>query len=226
MYKCISHKCVSRPSSVVRRPSSVFFCTYVFAVFCILSSVCCLFTVGCEEARMLPPEQQVRVLRQENRQLQDQLQQAKLEDEQLKKQVQVISGLPKDRFDSLYDLKEVKLTRYTNIYDKDKDGRKKMLIVYIQPLDAEDNKIKAGGAVDVQLWDLSKESDKAMLAKWHVEPNELKKLWFDTVLTSNYRLAFDVNDIVKSFDKPLTVKVTFTDYLSGKVFEEQKVIKP
>ncbi len=65
-----------------------------------------------------------------------------------------------------------------------------------------------------------------MLAKWHVKPDELKKLWFDTVLTSNYRLAFDVNDIVKSFDKPLTVKVTFTDYLSGKVFEEQKIIKP
>ena len=220
------YKCVSRPSSVVRCPSSLFFCTYVFAVFCILSSVFCLFTVGCEEARMLPPEQQILALKRENRQLQDQLQQAKLEEEQLKKQVQVVSGLPQDRLSSLYDLKKIKLTRYTNLYDKDKDGKKRMLIVYIQPIDAEDNKIKAAGTVDVQLWDLSKESDKSLLAKWRVEPNELKKLWFDTVITSNYRLAFDVNDIVKNFDRPLTVKVTFTDYLSGKVFEEQKVIKP
>jgi seryl-tRNA synthetase len=185
-----------------------------------------LFAAGCEEARMLPPAEQIRALRQENRQLQNQLQQAQSQNEQLKKQVQVISGLPQDKLNSLYDLKKIKLTRYTNLYDKDKDGKKKMLIVYIQPIDAEDNKVKAGGAADVQLWDLSKESDKSLLAKWHVEPNELKKLWFDTVLTSNYRLAFDVNDIVKSFDRPLTVKVTFTDYLSGKVFEEQKVIKP
>jgi seryl-tRNA synthetase len=185
-----------------------------------------LFAAGCEEARMLTPEQQILALKRENRQLQDQLQQAKLEDEQLKKQVQGISGLPQDRLSSLYDLKKIKLTRYTNIYDEDKDGKKKMLIVYIQPIDAEDNKVKAGGAVDVQLWDLSKESDKSLLAKWHVGPAELKKLWFDAVLTSNYRLAFDVNDIAKNFDRPLTVKVTFTDYLSGKVFEEQKVIKP
>jgi hypothetical protein len=182
--------------------------------------------MGCEEARMLPPDEQIRVLKQENRQLQDQLEQAKLEEEQLKKQVQIVSGLPQDRWSSLYDLKKIKLTRYTNIYEKDKDGKKRMLIVYIQPIDTEDNKIKAAGTVDVQLWDLSKESDKSLLAKWHVEPNELKKLWFDTVITSNYRLMFDVNDVVKNFDRPLTVKVTFTDYLSGKVFEEQKVIKP
>jgi hypothetical protein len=185
-----------------------------------------LFAAGCGDSGKLTPEQQIRALKRENRQFQNQLQQAESQNQQLKKQVQVISGLPQDKFDSLYDLKTIKLTRYTNFYDKDKDGRKEKLIVYVQPVDVEDDKVKAGGTVDVQLWDLSKESDKSLLGQWHVKPDELKKLWFDTVLTSNYRLAFDVNDIVKSFDKPLTVKVTFTDYVSGKVFEEQKVIKP
>ena len=42
----------------------------------------------------------------------------------------------------------------------------------------------------------------------------------------NYRLTFDITDKVTSFDEPLTVKVTFTDYLSGKVFKKQKVINP
>jgi hypothetical protein len=214
MYKCISHKHISQATS------------HPFTVFCFLSSVFCLFTAGCEGSGKLTPEQQIRALKRENRQLHEQLLQAESQNQQLKKQVQVISGLPQDKFDSLYDLKEVKLTRYTNFYDKDKDGKKETLLVYLQPVDAEDNKIKAGGTVDVQLWDLSKESDKSLLRQWHVKPDELKKLWFDTVLTSNYRLAFDVNDIVKSFDRPLVVKVTFTDYLSGKVFEEQKIIKP
>ncbi|GAI66166.1 unnamed protein product, partial [marine sediment metagenome] len=31
---------------------------------------------------------------------------------------------------------------------------------------------------------------------------------------------------IDEFEEPLTVKVTFTDYLAGKVFTEQKVIKP
>jgi hypothetical protein len=181
---------------------------------------------GCESSDRLAPAEKIRALRQEKRQLQNQLEQSESQNQQLKKQVQVISGLPEDKFESLYELKKIRLTRYTNLYDKDKDGKKEKLIVYIQPIDTENDKIKAGGAVDVQLWDLNKESDKALLRQWHVGPDELKKLWFDTVITVNYRLAFDVADIVESFEEPLTVKVTFTDYLSGKVLTEQKVIKP
>jgi hypothetical protein len=39
-------------------------------------------------------------------------------------------------------------------------------------------------------------------------------------------LTFDVADKITGDEKALVVKVTFTDYPSGKVFEEQKVIKP
>jgi len=217
MSKCVSHKCISRLSSVVRLLSSALLCTCAFVL---------LFAAGCESSSRLTPAEQIRILRREKRQLQNQLEQSKSQNQQLKKQVQVISGLPEDKFESLYELKKIKLTRYTNLYDKDKDGRKEKLIVYIQPIDTENDKIKAGGAVDVQLWDLNKKGDEALLGEWHVGPDELKKLWFDTFLFINYRLAFDVADIVENSDEPLTVKVTFTDYLSGKVFKEQKVIKP
>ena len=220
MKKCVSHKCISRLSSVVRLLSSAFLCTCALVL---------LFAAGCESSSRLTPAEQIRALRQEKRQLERQLEQSKSQNQQLKKQVQVISGLPEDKFESLYELKKIKLTRYTNLYDKDKDGKKEKLIVYIQPIDTENDKIKAGGAVDVQLWDLNKKGDEALLGEWHVGPDELKKLWFDTFLFINYRLAFDVADIVESFDSAaggLTVKVTFTDYLSGKVFKEQKVIKP
>jgi hypothetical protein len=64
-----------------------------------------------------------------------------------------------------------------------------------------------------------------MLGQWKVETDELKKVWFKTLVTINYRLTFDVADIVETLEEPLTVKVTFTDYLTGKVFNEQKVIK-
>ncbi len=217
MSKCVSHNRINRLSSVVRLLSSAFLCTCALVL---------LFAAGCESSSRLTPAEQIRALRQEKRQLQNQLEQSKSQNQQLKKQVQVVSGLPEDKFESLYELKKIKLTRYTNLYDKDKDGRKEKLIVYIQPIDTENDKIKAGGAVDVQLWDLDKKGDEALLGEWHVGPDELKKLWFDTFLFINYSLAFDVTDIVENFDEPLTVKVTFTDYLSGKVFKEQKAIKP
>jgi len=80
--------------------------------------------------------------------------------------------------------------------------------------------------VEVQLWDLSKSDSQALLGQWHVKADELKQNWFSTLIKGNYRLMFDVADKVENFEEPLTVKATFTDYLTGKVFKEQRVIKP
>jgi len=197
-----------------------------FSIFCLLFSVFC-FAAGCEDAGSKSPlTEQISTLRREKIQLTHQIEQSETEKEQLKKQIQVLSNLPEDRLENIYRPQRIKITRYTNLYDKDKDGRKEKLIVYIQPIDEEGDIVKASGAVDVQLWDLNKEDGQALLGQWHVKPNELKKLWFATLITINYRLTFDVADKIDKFEEPLTVKVTFTDYLTGRVFEEQMVIKP
>lgn len=194
----------------------------IIAIACFLA-----VTAGCENgAKSSPLAQKLETLRLEKKQLTQQVEQQKSEARQLKKQVQVLSGLEENKLENLYSLQKIKVTRYTGLYDKDKDGKKEKLIVYIQPIDEEGDIVKATGAVDVWLWDLSKKSEQALLGKWHVEAKELKKEWFATLITINYRLVFDVADKVETFEEPLTVKVAFTDYLSGKVFKEQKVIKP
>jgi len=193
-------------------------------------AVCLLVAAaGCEStgSQKIPPAKQIQTLKQEKKQLKHQIEQSKAEAEQLKKQLQILSDLPPEaKFENLYHLQKIKITRYTNLYDKDKDGKKEKLIVYIQPIDEEGDIVKATGAVDVQLWDLNKENGQALLGQWQVKPDELKKLWFATLITINYRLTFDVTDKVTGDEEALTVKVTFTDYLTGKVFTEQKVIKP
>jgi len=199
--------------------------------FCLLSCVFCLCVVaGCENANSIrtPLVEQIGNLTEQNKQLENQLEQTRAENKQLTKQMHVLSGLPEEvKGENVYRLEKIEIGKYTGFFDKDDDGTKEKLIVYIQPIDEEGDIIKATGAVDVQLWDLdSSEADQALLGQWHVEPGELKKLWFATIVTINYRLTFDIADKVKSFDEPLTAKVTFTDYLSGKVFKEQKVIKP
>jgi len=200
-------------------------------IFCFLFSVLCLlsFIGGCENANSIktPLVEQIGNLTEQKTQLENQLEQTRVENKQLKKQMHVLSGLPEQvKGENLYRLGKIVIGGYTGFFDKDKDGEKEKLIVYIQPIDEEGDIIKAGGTVDVQLWDLNKEEGQALLGQWHVESGKLKKLWFATLITINYRLTFDIADKVKSFDEPLTVKVTFTDYLSGKVFKEQKLIKP
>ncbi len=200
-----------------------------YTLYAILAGCLLTFLPGCANAgsRRALLTKKINTLRQEKTELTYQIKQVKTENKQLKKQLHVLSGLPAEvKLESLYDLQRIKISKYTNLYDKDKDAQYETLIVYIQPIDEEGDVVKATGAVDVQLWNLNKKDGQALLGQWHVGPNELKKLWFATIITINYRLTFEIADKVESFEEPLTVKVTFTDYLAGKVFKEQRVIKP
>ena len=192
--------------------------------FCILI----FFVAGCQKADEGPSlAVQIEELTLEKAQLQEQIEQSKSENEQLKKQLQTLSGLPEGvRLENMYSLEKIKLGRLSGFFDKDKDGKRETLIVYVTPIDKDGDGIKAAGSMNVQLWDLNKPENEAMLGEWDVPPGELKKVWFKTIMAVNYRLTFDISDKVESFDEPLTAKVSFTDYLSGKVFKDQRVIKP
>lgn len=194
----------------------------------ILAGCLVAIVTGCENGNSKSPlKEEINTLKQERRELSRQVEQSAKEIEQLEGRVRVLSELPAGaKAENIYRIQSVKIARFTNLYDKDKDGRYDRLIVYIQTIDEEGDVVKATGAVDIQLWDLNKEADKAMLGQWHVGAGELKKLWFDTIVAANYKFSFDVADKITEFKEPLTVKVKFTDYLTGKVFDEQKVIEP
>lgn len=199
--------------------SSILLFAFCFLIF---------FVVGCQQADEGPDlALQVEKLTQETAQLQEEIDQSKSENKQLKEQLEILSGLPEDvRLENMYSLERIKLGRLSGFFDKDDDDKIETLIVYVTPYDKDGDGIKATGSMNVQLWNLNKSKDEALLAEWDVPPGELKKIWFKTILAVNYRLTFDVSDTVESFDEPLTAKVTFTDYLSGKVFKDQRVIEP
>ncbi len=200
--------------------------------FCLLTSVFCLLVLaaGCKNADTGTPGLTIQVerLSREKTRLQSQLEQSKTENERLKKQMETLAALPKDQRE-LWSIQRIEIGRLSDLHDKNKDGQKEKLVVYVQPIDQDGDTVKSPGEVQVQLWDLNKKGGQALLAEWHVGPDQLKKLWLTALLAGNYKLTFDVADKVELFKSApggLTVKVAFTDYLTGKTFQEQKVIKP
>lgn len=173
-----------------------------------------------------PLELKVRDLEREKVELTGQLEQSRIAIEQLQTQVRALSALPEDERESLYALRAVRITGLTDFYDKDEDGRREKLIVYLKPVDHDGDIIKAAGTVRVQLWNLNNSGDQALLGEWQIPPAELRKLWFDTLVSANYRLTFDAPMSVQTLAQPLTVQVTFTDCLRGQTFTTQQLIEP
>ena len=169
---------------------------------------------------------QIEQLSNQNSDLEHKIKQAESENEQLKNQIRVLSDLPEDvKLSELNNIQAVKVCGLTNLYDTNDDGKYDSLIVYIQPVDEYGDRIKVTGSVDVQLWDLNKPENQSLIGQWQAGPDVLKKHWIE-LLVINYRLTFELAEPIENFSEPLTVKVKFTDYMSGRVFNEQKVITP
>jgi hypothetical protein len=182
---------------------------------------------GCQLSREVQLTEQIEDLQQEKVKLLTQIEQSETEKRKLKGQILILTDVRTDvNLEDLYTLQRVKIHKYTGFYDKDDDGKTEKLIVYIQPIDKNGDIIKVPGAADVELWDLNKEQSQAKLGQWSVGLNELQKNWFTTLIKGNYRLMFDIAEKALDFTQPLTVKVTFTDYLTGREFQEQRVIEP
>ncbi|MDD5458340.1 MAG: hypothetical protein PHF37_02990 [Phycisphaerae bacterium] len=191
----------------------------------LLSAVSLLVFSGCDGA-CTQKSKHIDQLKIKNSEFKYELETCQKQNTQLADQVEVLSTLDSNkRLEGLYDLENVHIGAFSNLYDKDEDGKIESLIVYVQPIDNTGDSIKAAGQVDIQLWDLNKSPNEALLGEWNVSATELKKLWV-SLFSNNYRLVFNIAGKIANYDSPLTVKVVFTDYLSGKVFREQKTIEP
>jgi outer membrane murein-binding lipoprotein Lpp len=148
------------------------------------------------------------------------------ENQQLRQQVQTLHAIDgQQRAASLDILTKIEIGSRSGLYDKDNNGSKETLAIYLEPIDSSQDKVKAPGRVEVELWNLDSSNPQgALLKQWVVEPEQLKTLWAGTLMSSFYRLSFPVDQIVKGDEKGLTVKVRFTDYIAGKVLSTQQPI--
>ena len=181
---------------------------------------------GCDRGVEKSLFDQIKLLDREKTELKLQVEKLQGANEELTKRAETLSSLgPEVRLEVLGRLASIEISGRSGLYDRDKNGTKETLVVYLRTIDDAGDAIKAVGSVEVQLWDLEAE-DNARLAQWRIKPEELKRLWSSTVMTSYYRLTFDAGELLRDNEKELTVKVTFTDYITGNILRKQRVIKP
>ena len=181
---------------------------------------------GCNTSQKISVEAQNEKLLIENELLIEKAAKLQAENEQLTGRLEVLSKLGRDvRAEAMPTLDKIEISSRSGLYDKDKDGSKETLIVYVRTVDDEGDAIKIPGSIAIQLWDLNAEPEEALLRSWELGPVEVKKLWSGTFLTNYYRLRLDISDLDIKSRGELTVNVTFTDYLSGQIIKAQRAVK-
>lgn len=180
---------------------------------------------GCRSTEELRrQENMIEQLQEQKTELQQQLEKVTTERNQLESQIEVLTSLDsKVKAKDIYDMQSLRIGNYTGFYDKDDDGTTETLIVYLQPIGLNGDVVRAIGDIEVQVWNLNAPAGGGMIKRWSVEPAELKDNWYCSLIT-NYRLTFEAGDIAANAEGDLTVRIIFTDHLSGKVFKEQTVI--
>jgi hypothetical protein len=197
-----------------------FFARWQFFIFYLLFFI---FS-GCGgSADDRPVWQSNKKLLQQKTELETQVRELETQNKQLKQQVETLGELDKNiRLENLYDIQSINIISSTGIYTKEK-SQKPQLLVYFSPIDKVGDSVKASGTVEVQLWNIADSANEALIDKWETGPGTLKTKWGSAMISSFYRLAFDLPDTMPQ-KGDFVVRVSFTDYVSGKVLTARRTI--
>ena len=163
-------------------------------------------------------------LRKENQQLRDQV--ADLERRHAADMAQIramesaaggnaSATLPQDRLERLFTVHGLTLGRLTGVSPEGE------LKVYATPTEDSGHDLKAAGSFIVELFDLAK-GDNARIGRWEFPLEQARKNWVGQALLHTYVLTCPWQ--TRPEHSELTLKVSFTDALTGRTFDTQKLI--
>ncbi len=127
--------------------------------------------------------------------------------------------LPAERMNELFTVHSLKIGRLSGFADlpENKPGIK----VYVVPLDASGDELKAAGAFIIEAFDLS--APDTRVGKWSFTVDQARASWLGSGLLYEYVLQCPLANPISA--KELTLKITFTEALTQRVHTVQQVIR-
>ena len=161
-------------------------------------------------------------LRKQNQQLRDEVESLKRQHagdaatiSSLESRGTTVPSLPQTQIDKMFTVHGLKFGRLTGA---DPKGVK----VYVVPTDGAGQPIKAAGSFVIDAFDLAA-GDNVRVAHCEHPLEQAEKNWYGQGMLYTYALECAWQTPPKHAE--ITVKVQFTDALTGRTFSEQKVLK-
>ena len=139
----------------------------------------------------------------------------------LESRATTIPTLPHDRLEQVFTTHGLKIGRLTGGADTDPSIQgDEVLKVYAVPTDQRGDLLKAAGSFAVDAYDLSLPPSENHLGHWDLTTAEAADNWFGNAVMYGYTFTFPWQRAPRG-DR-VTVRVTFTDALTGRQFTAQK----
>lgn len=140
----------------------------------------------------------------------------------LEAQLAELRGTDAPLADLVYPVK-IELERMSGGYDRDGQPGHDGIVLYIQPIDADGNVIKAAGTINVKLFDLAAPAGSNLIAEYRFDVKKTRSLWYGRLMTNHFTVHCPWPNGQPPAHPEVTAVVTFTDLLTGKPLTAQAV---
>jgi len=139
-------------------------------------------------------------------------------------QILALQNLGDKRLERLSTVRRISLASGTGGASTDDKPGDDAVKVNVAPIDQYGSVLKAAGSVKVQVFDLAAPQAKNLLAECNYDPNAAAKNWVSGLFSSYYAFTLPLPAKPPAHSE-LTVRAEFTEYLTGKTFTTQQIIK-
>ena len=209
---------------VKRFQSAALHCCTLTIGATVISAVVLSLSGGCLEpiGEGTSDSGQVLMLRQRIGQLErDQVTLAE-ENNTLHHQVDELLRLGTKRLELLNVPERIEIERMSGGYDDDKVAGDDGVVVYLRPFDSVGDVIKATGDIEIQLWDLAGTPDELLVGQYFLDAEHAREHWYGKMITNHYTIKCPWRSEAPRHNE-ITIRVLFTDYITGKVLTHQRV---
>jgi hypothetical protein len=135
--------------------------------------------------------------------------------------LQVARGISDDDLQYLFTPQRLTIMPLSGGEDYDEQPGHDGITVYLQPTDEVGDVLKVAGSIRVELFDLALDDGKSLVGRVEVPISEAGDYWFGDLWTYHYTIKVPWLEDNPPKSKEITIRATFTDYLSQRVMVAQ-----
>jgi len=141
-----------------------------------------------------------------------------------RQQITTLQRLGDKRLEKLYYVTALQIDRLTGGANYDDKPGDDGVTVYLRPVDQDGHVLKAAGEIRIQLLDLANPDGQHLLGEYRLDVDHARKAWHGRLMTNHYTIKCPWRTGPPAHDD-ITVRAEFTDFLTGKTFLDQKLVK-